>query len=166
MVGNISADHRNQLFPWVQMSFKCIISMMWFLLLHKRIFGKLERAEGLKEREMHTHLGAVPDMGDWLFHFNSGNVKNDQSWYTSFPLWLSVTFLGQLPLCLTYSWELWQDAWGNRKLGVCKHTSKHKHMRIYLNRDNENTVEVHTQKPISQPINWLYDKTSSVHLSP
>lgn len=50
---------------------------------------------------MLTHLGAVLDMGDWLFHFNSGDVKNDQSWYTSFTLWLSVTFLGQLPLCLT-----------------------------------------------------------------
>lgn len=56
MVGNISADHRNQLFPWVQMSLKCIISVMWFLLLHKRIFGKLQRADGLKERKRCSHI--------------------------------------------------------------------------------------------------------------
>ncbi len=113
MVGNVSADHRNQLFPWVQMSLKCIISVMWFLLLHKRILGQLQRADGETERETLTHLGAVPDMGDWLFHFNSGDVKNDQSWYTSFPSWRSVTFLGQLLLCLTYSCESWQVAQGN-----------------------------------------------------
>lgn len=126
MVGNISADHSNQLFPWVQMSLKCIISVMWFLLLHKRILGQLQRADGETVREMLTHLGAVPVMGDWLFHFNSGDVKNDQSWYTSFPLWRSVTFLGQLLLCLMYLF-LWVMASCTGKLGVCKLTCKHKH---------------------------------------
>lgn len=38
-----------------------------------------ELMDSKREREMLTHLGAVPDMGDWLFHFNRGDVKNDQS---------------------------------------------------------------------------------------
>lgn len=125
MVGNISADHRNQLFPWVQMSLKCIISVMWFLLLHKRFWDSFRELME-RQREMLTHLGAVPDMGDRLFHFNSDDVKNDQSWYTSFPLWRSVTFLGQLLLCLIYLF-LWVMASCTGKLGACRHTCKHKH---------------------------------------